>query len=512
MPSLRQKKLSTSAKVFIIAAVALLYCPFFNIKMIGEGYIGDAMIQIKVGLDMIASKGLVLDEIYSWHPGLNWCPEEVGWYFFVGAAYKLFGLIGVIGLTAVFNYTMAGIIFKKNLDDNVNPYILLLTAAAARCMSFPNYNARPHLASLLLTIILLYSMLSDKLTVKKKIIVFCGSNLLLAWFHGGMIPLFFVIYAVFIVIELVYKNYKVAVQYLIGLIPGFIASLLSPIGIETWTFAYLQSQGTEIWANNMEWAPKTFPILEITAILVFFMGFAVDERLRNFDKKVITKLCFYCMFIIISCKYCRFMNFTAMIVLMFCAEELQVLLNWLNDNIFHFDKKKLEFGDISNYILTVFCAGFMIYQSVFSWISYFPTNTLSDISGIAAYDEGVIDLLHEKKYDRIYNSFFTGTWLVYYGIPVHLDNRTDPYMMEFSGVDHIRGKMMIMSLREMDAFVDEYDVDAIVVDMLPGTTDEYFAEDLYASDRYNVIYDNTVYSTYVPDEISHRWIVAEVVS
>ena len=68
-------------------------------------------------------------------------------------------------------FTMAGIIFKKNLDDNVNPYILLLTAAAARCMSFPNYNARPHLASLLLTIILLYSMLSDKLTVKKKIIV-----------------------------------------------------------------------------------------------------------------------------------------------------------------------------------------------------------------------------------------------------------------------------------------------------------------------------------------------------
>ena len=32
--------------------------------------------------------------------------------------------------------------------------------------------------------------------------------------------------------------------------------------------------------------------------LEFFMGFAVDERLRNFDKKVITKLCFYCMFII----------------------------------------------------------------------------------------------------------------------------------------------------------------------------------------------------------------------
>ena len=511
MPSLRQNKLSTSAKVSIIAAVALLYCPFFNIKMIGEGYIGDAMIQIKVGLDMISTKGLVIDEIYSWHPGLNWCPHEEGWYFLVGLFYKIGGVAGVIGLTAIFNYTMAGIIFKHNLKT-VDIYIILLTAAAGRILSFPNYNARPHLVSQLIIVVFLYSMLSGKISALKKSIIFTVDSFLMAWFHGGMIPLFFVIFLVFIAIECLYKNWKNCLWYLAGIASGFVASLLSPVGIETWTFAYLQSQGTEIWADNMEWTPKTFTILEITVILLFFVGFAVDERLRNFDKKVITKLCFYCMFLIISCKYCRFMNYFALLLVMFGAEELQILLNWINDNVFKIDKKKLKLGDISNYILTAFCTGFMLYQSVFSWINYFPTNTLSDISGIAAYDEGVIDLLKQKNYDRIYNSFFTGTWLVYYGIPVHLDNRTDPYMMEFSGVDHIRGKMVIMSLREMDAFVDEYDVDAIVVDMLPGTTDEYFADDIYASDRYNVIYDNTVYSTYVPDEISHRWIVAEVVS
>ena len=98
----------------------------------------------------------------------------------------------------------------------------------------------------------------------------------------------------------------------------------------------------------------------------------------------------------------------------------------------------------------------------------------------------------------------------FYGIPVHIDNRIDPYMQEYSGVDHIRGKMLIADIDEIDAFVDEYDADALVLDLEPGTTDEYLAEDLYASERYNVIYDNTVVSTYDGKQ-TYRWMVVEVV-
>jgi hypothetical protein len=67
--------------VFAIAVVALLYCPFFNMSMIGIGYIGDSVLQMRIGLDMISSHGLIVDDIYSWHPGLNWVPHEEGWYF-----------------------------------------------------------------------------------------------------------------------------------------------------------------------------------------------------------------------------------------------------------------------------------------------------------------------------------------------------------------------------------------------------------------------------------------------
>lgn len=201
------------------------------------------------------------------------------------------------------------------------------------------------------------------------------------------------------------------------------------------------------------------------------------------------------------------MNFTSLIILMFCGEELQVLINWINDNIFKIDREKLRLGSISHYILTVFCIGFMGYTTVFSWMNYFPTNTMSDISALAAFDEGAIDVIKENGYSRIYNSFNTGTWLAFYEVPVHIDNRTDLYMREFSGEDYIRDKMLIRSVSEMNDFVDEYDADALILDLYPGTTDDWFADDLYASDRYNVVYDNTVTSTY--DDTSFRWLVVE---
>ena len=170
----------------------------------------------------------------------------------------------------------------------------------------------------------------------------------------------------------------------------------------------------------------------------------------------------------------------------------------------------MTYTDIANYVLTSFCVLFFLFNSVTTWKTYFKTNTMSDCSAIAAYDENVIDIVKEKGYSRIYNSFNTGTWLAFYGIPVHVDNRTDLYMAEYSGVDHLRGKILVTTIYDMDKFVDEYHPDALVLDLQPRTTEDYFAADLYASAKYNVIYDNLCYSNHDPD-VSIRWLVVECV-
>lgn len=507
--TLAKNRLSTPAKIFVIAAFVLLYCPFFNMMLIGLGYIGDAMIQMRIGMDMIDQKRLILDDIYSWHQGLNWDAQEVGWYFLVGLTYRIAGIAGVIGLSAIFNYSMAAIVIKKNINT-VNPYILIIVAAAGRYLSFPNYNARPHLVSLLVFMIFIYTMLDESVTAIKKSIFFICAVFIFGWFHGGMIPLLFLVFAVFIVIELLSREFKTAGTYLIGLVLGGVASVLNPIGINVWTYGMKQSSRDDYMAINQEWLPKNFSIAEITIILLFLIGFILDERLKKFDKRAVAKLCLYCMFIIAACKHGRFMNFTAMMIVMFGGEQIQVLLNWLNDHLFKIDKTKFELHNISYYILTVFCVAFMLFTSITSWIRYFPTNTVSDIAGLAAYDDAVIPILKEKNYDRIYNSFNSGTWLAFYGIPVHLDNRADLYLKEYSGEEYLAGQYMITSIYEMDDFVDKYDVDALVLDLVAGTTDEWFADDLYESDRYNVIYDNYVTSTYDPS-YTYRWMIVECV-
>ena len=496
-------------KVFLICALILIYCPFFYTEIIGY-YTGDTAIQIKIGMDCLANKQFIPVEIYSWHEGLNWLPHEIGWYYVVGIAYKLLGLAGVIGVTAIFNYLIAGIIFKK-YHNTVNPLIMVVVASIARLLSFPNYNARPHLFSQLALVLLVYVMLSKK-SILFKSLFFCGTSFLLAWFHGGMIPILFAVFFVFVVIELVFKQFKTALLYLASAAGAFLCSLLNPLGFKIWTYGLVQSANKDFWQINIEWAPKNFEIWEITLILLIIAAFVVDGRVRKFDKTAIIKFCIVCMFIIASCKYCRFMNYTALFILALCPEEVQNLFIWLNDNIFHIKKEKVSLSKASFYILSIFCILFSGFFTVFSIVKYFPTNTMSDASVMVAYDEGVISCVKQNDYKRIYNSFNTGTWLAFYGIPVHIDNRCDPYMEQYSGTDYLTGQMLIDNIADLDSFVDKYDCDAAVLDLVPGTTDEWFADSLYAAtDRYKVVYDNTVVSNYDP-ELSVRWMVVECIN
>lgn len=499
-------KAINAKSIFLICALILIYCPFFYTDMIGN-YVGDTAIQIKIGLDCIANGRFVPVEIYSWHEGLNWWPHEIGWYYIVGIAYKLFGLAGIIGVTAAFNYTLAGIIFRWN-QKTVHPLIIVAIAAVARLFSFPNYNARPHLFSELVFLLVIYVMLSKKSTLFK-CIFFCASAFALAWVHGGMVPLLFVLFAVFILIEFVFRQFRTALIYIATAAAGAVCSLLTPLGIKVWTYYLYQSQGEAVWAANIEWAPKTFELWESAILLLVIVSFVVDGRVRKFDKGAITRLCIFCMFLILSCKYCRFMNFTAMFIPALCAEEIQSLLTWFNGNVFHIKMEKIRFSDVSYYILTVFCIIFFLFTSIFSIVRFIPSNTMSTASAIAAYDEGVIDCVKQKGYKKIYNSFNTGTWLAFYGIKVHIDNRSDLYMERFSGTDYISGQMMINNINDMDRFVEKYGCDALVLDLAPNTTDEWFADALYTSpDRYKVVYDNKVTSIY-NQQTSTRWLVVE---
>ncbi len=93
---------------------------------------------------------------------------------------------------------------------------------------------------------------------------------------------------------------------------------------------------------------------------------------------------------------------------------------------------------------------------------------------------------------------------------VHIDNRIDPYLEEFSGVDYIRDQMNCSTIADMDVFRARHDCDAFFLDMPDGYSYLLYEIERYAPDRYRIVYDNVVEST-IPEVANTRFVIIECI-
>lgn len=504
---LKKKTKTDPSAIFVIAAALLIFSPFASMNHL-SGWVLDCSIQIRLGLDAIASGHFITDEIYSWHEGLVFTAHETGWYLILGLVYKFFKLYGVLAVSTLFTFGTA-VTLANYIRKTAHP-LMCLAVMVLGCIfkGFPDYNARPSTASTFIVILTIVILMSEKKPVFKAA-VFAAGAFLLAWLHGGMLPLYFAILAVFIVIELIFKQWRTAVTLIIGAAAGFIVSIANPIGFRLWTYALSQSGAKGVWALIDEWNPVTFTIIQIFLILLVFVGFMCGKGVREFEKDSITKLALLCMFLVISCVYRRFMlNFSLMFIL-FAPKAYQDVITWLITNLIpKLSGKKAELSKAFYLLLAGVCAGMFLMAGVLNIRTYLPTGTMADIEKMAAYDDNVVTFVKEKGYKKLYNDFNSGSWLVFKGVKVHIDNRVDPFISEFSEVDHMTGKMTVSTLFELDNFRNEYNNDAFLLTTNVGFSPLIYEIENYASDRYKVVYDNTLTSN-VRNGETLRWIVIE---
>ncbi len=506
--NLKKKKLDPAA-LFVIAAALLIYSPFPSMNQL-SGWVLDCSIQIKLGLDAIASGHFITDEIYSWHEGLIFTAHETGWYLILGFIYKFFKFWGVLAVCCLFTYGTS-VTAANYIRKTAHPLICLVVMVFA-CLfkGFPDYNARPATTSAFIVMITVVIMLGTKKPAFKAC-VFAAGAFFLAWLHGGMLPLYFAILAVFIVIELIYKQWRTAVTLICGAVLGFVISIANPIGIRLWTYALNQSAAKAVWAEIDEWNPVTFTIIQMFLILMVLVGFMCGKGVREFEKDAITKLCLFCMFLIISCVYRRFMLHFTLMFLLFAPAAYQNVIIWLTGHFLpELKGTKTELSGAFYYILISVCIVMLIGAGIINTKAYLPTGTMDDIEKMAAYDKDVVTFVKDKGYKKIFNDFNSGSWLVFHGVKVHIDNRVDPYISEFSEVDHMSGKMDITTLFELDDFRSQYENDAFVMTTNPGFSPLLFEIENYASDRYKVVYDKTLTST-VKNGETLRWVVIECI-
>lgn len=504
---LRQETRLTPQVLFLAALVIFLYSPFAAITSM-HGMVGDTAIQIRIGLDDLAQGKLITDEIYSWHEGLVFTAHESGWYLLLGIMYKLFKIWGVIAVGTLFTYG-TGLTAVSFIKDKAHPLFCAAVIAVTPWLNgYPDYNVRPSVTSIFAVTLLIVTVMSGSKPLTRAV-VFAVLSFFLGWLQGGILPLFFAVYAVFIVIELVYRQFRDAGLMAVGAAAGFVLSLLNPMGIRNYLFGITQSSATDIWAQVDEWMPMHFSILQLVMILLVFAGLMTGDGVRKFEKKTVTKLALLCMFFIMACIYKRFIAYYSVAFLLFAPEAYADLLKWVYTEVLHARKAfalDLSFGFYK--ILAGVCVVMMAGFAVLTVPRYLPTGTMSDIEKMASYDPQAVEFIKDRGYEKIFNSFDTGSWLAFNDVKVHIDNRIDPFMSEFSPEDHIRGQMSVGSLADLDAFRERYDNDAFLVNYPdPGLIYEI---ETYASDRYRIVYDNTVESS-VDGIGGMRWLIIECI-
>ena len=506
---LRRKSGIKPSTIFIYAVMFLFFSPLAGIYSM-SGMVGDTAIQIKIGLDDLSMGRLLTEEIYSWHEGLVFTAHESGWYLLLGIMYKLFKIWGVVAVGAVFNYATGCTALSYN-KDKAHPFMVAVVIVLTQFLNgYPDYNVRPSVTSIFAVTLLVVAFMKDMKSVTRSVI-FAVCCFFMGWLQGGMLPLYLVLFIVFIVIELLYRNFRDAGILGIGLVAGFITSLLNPMGIRCYTFGMIQSTATDIWAMVDEWNPMHFNILQILLILLVFVGFIVGDGIRKFDRKQITELALLCMFFILTCVYKRFVAYYSVMFLLFAPEQLQRLLSWFVSTVLKVRKEiKLDFSGSLYGILTGACAVMLIALGFMYIPRFLPTGTMSDIEAMAAYDPKAVEFVKERGYERMFNSFNTGTWLAFNDVKVHIDNRIDPYLEEFSGVDYIRDQMNCSTIADMDVFRARHDCDAFFLDMPDGYSYLLYEIERYAPDRYRIVYDNVVEST-IPEVANTRFVIIECI-
>ena len=390
----KQAKADPSA-VFVIAAALLIFSPFASMNHL-SGWVLDCSIQIKLGLDAITSGHFITDEIYSWHEGLVFTAHETGWYLILGLVYKFFKLYGVLAVSTLFTFGTA-LTIANYIRKTAHP-LMCLAVMVLGCVfkGFPDYNARPSTASTFIIIFTIVTLMSEKKPLFKAI-TFAAGAFLLAWLHGGMLPLYFAILAVFIVIELIFKQWRTAVTLLIGAAAGFIISIANPIGIRLWTYALSQSGAKGVWALIDEWNPVTFTIIQIFLILLVFVGFMCSKDIMEFKKDALTKLALLCMFLVISCVYRRFMLHFSLMFMLFAPKAYQDVISWLISHLLpKLSGKKAELSRAFYLLLAGVCTGMFLMAGILNIRTYLPTGTMADIEKMAAYDDNVVTFERRK--------------------------------------------------------------------------------------------------------------------
>lgn len=415
----------------IIYTIIILMFVIFIVVISPRKMQNDTFWSIKVG-EKIVNEGIFGLDNFSIHEGLYYIAHHFLTDVLIYVIYSFAGFNGLYILEVVLALIMAGMLYILNKEISDSKTVAAIMLFLQMCIMTMYIAVRAQMISFILFILEL--ILLEKYMKNRKKSYIIGLSLIpiiLANFHMGTVPFYFVILGVYIIslfkikvpfLQCVEQIDKIRIKELfvvsiIGLVtifvnPYFIDGVIYPF--KTFGNEFINTTISEFQALSVSF-DGGYSILFIITILFILIINKNKIKLQDF-------------LLIFGTMLMSFMAIRYVSLFVICSV---VVLRYVGISINDITLKKEEMKAIkvtsvlSFVMMTVtLFSGYMIKSQV----KYIPDDS---------YPVQAVDFLKENMNanDRIFNYYDWGSYLMLNDIKVYIDSRCDLYTKEYNGTD-----------------------------------------------------------------------------
>lgn len=447
--------------IFVVLSIIIL---IYIICICPKEMQNDTFWSIKIGEKLI-NEGIWQIDDFSIHDGLYYIAHHFLTDILIYIVYIIGNFTGLYILEIVLAMLLAYCIYLLNYQITKNKFFSLLIIAVQMFLLTQYIAVRAQLISYIIFVLELLILERYQKEYKKRYIIgLCVLPLLLANFHMGVIPFYFIILMVYMIgffeikflrlSSMKYNKKQIKVLILV-LSLSLIIIFINPYFIKGVTYS-LKTMGNQF----------------INAYIAEFQAISVVSPIAV-DMLIYT-LIIILLFIFTNCKiYVKdFLLFLGTLVMSFMAYRYIALFIICTIPVLKYYKEftikiESEYGKINskslNYTIYLMCLFLLIIKiptgiKSFKDYKYIPTEK---------YPVKAVEWLYESgnTEKNIFNEYSWGSYLMLNNIKVYIDSRCDLYTKEYNNTTVADDYGNLMYLQEgYDKTLEKYDIEIVLLE------------------------------------------------
>ena len=484
---------------FLPSISDVIFIIILAVVISGEGnLLGDADTgyHIRAGEYILQNLRVPHHDIFSFtSPPIEWTAHEWLSEVLFALVYKISGLSGVVTATATLIASVYFLLLKFLRSSGVSIIVAALLVALVAGASTIHWLARPHILSLLLTLI--WYVILDTYQYKKRNYLYLLPPLMLLWvnLHGGfiagfMLPSVYItgnlLKAIFVKEERHETISRLKILLLFSTL-CLLASLLNPKGFEILLFPFKLTANKFIMDHVNEWLSPNFhtDLRYEYMLLLMILVFGVSVLKLNSIEAMLVIL-----FTHMSLFSARYIPLYAIILSPIIARRLDHLITIVSDRklvkrflaISH--RAAMSDSKTKGYLWSVFAVAIVFFLVFTGKVEYgFDKKKLPA--------DAVQFMKKEKLTGNMFNNDEFGDYIIYAAWPeykVFFDGRSDMY-----GVERMKEYFKVTGVEQgWDKVLTKYNINWIIYD-----ANSFLSRFLLERDDWKLIYADKVANIFV---------------